>query len=873
MLAEYCTQKLAELGLDDDAHKKRLRWELDDARGQDKESLLWGLRESKTRFASNPKNLLTLYLLGVVEHFDIGRPPACVFGESPDIDVDYVKPVRAYLKNVWAPKTFGQEYVCNIGSYGTFGLKSSFIDMARVHDLDKEHVMKLTKGLDAKDEEGKTLTFDAALRLYPELKKYCDANPQVAQATQKILNRNRQMGVHAGGLIISSVPLSDFVPLVRNKDEPQASAWVEGLHGQDLQPVGLVKFDLLVISGLIQIAKAAHLVKQRKGVAGIFNLPGLPDWSDTDAWRDNKEALAAADAGDLRCIFQFDASDGIREMVRSSGVTRFEDLVALTALWRPGPLGAAMHTRYIERKRGREKYELHPLMQAILGKSYGVMVFQEDVMKILHAVGEIPLKDCEAVRKAISKKKEEQFKKYEGVFILNGAKNLGSEAAARELWRQILTFAEYGFSKNHAVPYTYISMWQLNLKVHYPHEFFAAILSCEKDSDKIKEYRNEARAHGVKVLPLHLNNSKAEFSLAGDDIYFGFQHVKGIGRAAAQKIESLQPYSGIEDFLHRFGTASGVLKPLISLGVFGDDVHKIWAFAEAYRDWQKKQVSAAKRQAESAAARQAEYESLTGRSDKLEETGGFDRPEWRAFDVEFQDGEIDEYVPADEADHDVAEENEDGSVCYYKIIKKPRIINKLKRLKHLWRAYWKSLSKGPVPPPRWETFGDWARYNLPEGMDDRPACETLYYGFPWVSALEASPDFKPGYTFEALKGSPEVKPVFMEILKVSKRTGKKTSYYQLEASDESGEVAKVNVWMDDWERWGEKLQKGNLVSARLRGPSGGFPSFALDGVPRWQKWKRPSKEDDFRVQVLSRAENPAAKCQEMLDGMKDLKIV
>ena len=224
-------------------------------------------------------------------------------------------------------------------------------------------------------------------------------------------------GVHAGGLIISRMPISDLVPLTKRKDSPQASAWVEGLNGQDLQPVGLIKFDLLVISNLLQIARCCDLIKKRHNIDGIFARPGESDWTDVQAWRSDKKALALANAGDMKCIFQFD-SDGIRKLVVDGGVDRFEDLVAYAALYRPGPLNEKMHTRYVERKRGREKFSLHPLLQPVLSKTYGVMVYQEQIMKILHIVGNIPLKDCEIVRKAISKKKIELFIKYKEMFIV-----------------------------------------------------------------------------------------------------------------------------------------------------------------------------------------------------------------------------------------------------------------------------------------------------------------------------------------------------------------------------------------------------------------------------------------------------------------------
>jgi hypothetical protein len=319
-------------------YQKRYKWEFDEILGKEKYQYFFDLYKTKARYPQNQNNLLVCKLLGIVPDFDIDKEPAYVFtGDLPDIDIDYLPAVRDYLKNTWASKTFGEEYVCNIGNYTTFGLKSALIDMARVHDESREEIMAITKNLEAKDDEGNPMTWDAALRLHPELKEYADKYPQIADAARRLVNRNRGMGVHAAGLIVSSIPLHDLVPLVKRKDTPQASAWVEGLHGQDLQPVGLVKFDLLVISNLLQIARCCELVKNRRGLKGICNRPNEPDWTDVDQWRNDPEALSMANAGDLKCIFQFD-SEGMRGLIRSGGVDRFEDLVAYSALFRPGCL-------------------------------------------------------------------------------------------------------------------------------------------------------------------------------------------------------------------------------------------------------------------------------------------------------------------------------------------------------------------------------------------------------------------------------------------------------------------------------------------------------------------------------------------------------
>lgn len=425
--------------------EKRLRWELIEIEVQDIEQYFLDLYDRKVRFEHNENNLLVAKLLELVDSVDLDKDPNTKMGEFPDVDVDYLPIVRDYLKNVWAPKEFGENRVCNIGNYGTFGIKSTLIDMARVHGLDRAEILKITTSIGLKDDDGQVLTFDKALEMYPELKDYCERYPEVAKATQKLLYRNRSMGKHAGGLIVCNDRIDNFVPLVRGTDGNPVSAWVEGLHGQDLGPVGLIKFDLLVVSGLYQIACTVKLVKERHGLAKISATEDGWDWSDT-SYLNDPLSLQMANKGDLKCIFQYD-SEGIRNLVRKSGIDSFDDLVAIVSLYRPGPLQMKMDETFCKRKKGEEKYELHPILEPITGTTYGVLVYQEQIMMILNAVGKIPLRDCYQVIKAISKKKLGTFTKYKDQFILTGQTLLGkTENEMQDYWSQIEAFSGYGFN-------------------------------------------------------------------------------------------------------------------------------------------------------------------------------------------------------------------------------------------------------------------------------------------------------------------------------------------------------------------------------------------------------------------------------------------
>lgn len=875
-LKEICEKRLSDLGLQNDPrYLKRFKWEIEEIIAKEKEDYFLDLYNRKIKYPTNQNNLLICWILGIVDDYDISKDPNCIYGEMPDIDVDYLPQVRSYIKEIWAPKYFGEDYVCNIGNYTTFGIKSALIDMARVHGESRDEVLALTKNLETKDDEGKVLTWDSAMRLHPELKKYCEDHPDIAKAAHKLLNRNRGMGVHAGGLIISRIPISDLVPLTKRKDAPQASAWVEGLHGQDLQPVGLIKFDLLVISNLLQIARCCDLIKRRHKIEGIFARPGESDWTDVNAWRSDPKALEMANRGDMKCIFQYD-SEGIRKLVKDGGVDRFEDLVAYASLYRPGCLSMGMHDRYVERKRGREKYSIHPLMKSILEKTYGVMVYQEQIMKILHVVGNIPLKDCEIVRKAISKKKIELFIKYKEMFIINGQKNLqSSEEEVSKLWDQVEAFSEYGFNLSHACAYTYISMWLLCLKAHWAEEFYASILSCETLTDKIKEYKMEAKLHNVHMERLNINKSNVSFDLQGDKIYYGFSNIKGIGEEPAKRIVENQPYSSFEDFLNKFGTDSSVLKPLIGLRCFKDaDPITLWKFAEQYKDSFKKIEDKKKRSIVSIQRYDEEFKELF--PDEKRSLSDFNLSDdyWKQFnineeitvlkEVECDIGEGDARSVMEETDI-----NDDGSVVesevikYFKKVPVKKTWNRYNELVKLsqkrQRTIERSVEKNTLPTLLNFDGSGKIDSKLVKEFSDSIACEEKYYGFAWVHDLERSPDFKGTYTFDALKSSNNaVSPVELKILKVTETKSKKgTSYHQLLCEDVTGQQNRINVWADDWEMWSSEFKAGRLIRMRLQAPSGGFSTYTIENnhVGKYRHIKRfKNRSEDVRIFLMRQQE-------------------
>ena len=893
LLIKICNDRLAEKNLlHDKSYKKRLNWEIKEIFAKNKEDYFLDLYNREVKFATNENNLLVANLLGLVSDHSIVDEPNCKYGEFPDIDIDYIPIVRDYLKTIWSIKEFGAEFVCNISNYTTFGLKSALIDMVRVHGESREEILSITKNLDAKDDEGKALIWDAAMRLYPNLKKYCEDHPKIADAAKRLINRNRGMGLHAGGLIIANQPLSDLVPLVKRKDDPQASAWVEGLHGQDLGPVGLVKFDLLVISNLLQIARCCHLVKTRHNLEGICNRPGDSDWSDVLAWRNDRTALSMANSGDMKCIFQFD-SEGMRALVKAGGVNRFEDLMAYASIFRPGPLGCSMDKRYIERKHGREKYHVHPIIQPIVEKTYGVLCYQEQIMKILHVVGQIPLSDCEAVRKAISKKKLEGFIKYKDAFVNNGMKTLQcSQAEIEIMWQQIEAFSEYGFNMSHCCAYTYVSAWMLYLKAHFPHEFYTSILSCETLSDKIKDYKMEAKIHGVDMERVNINKSGVYFELNGEKIIYGLSNIKGIGENPAKRIVENQPYKSFEDFLERFGTDSSVIKPLLGLRCFQErDPATLWKFSQFYKDFIKKTEDKKKRYVSAMSNFEINFKLLApGEDCKLSdlENNPFDAEYWKVryenkeVDVEKEirckEGEEGAYVKYDKMGQ-LIENN-----FYKKVIVKKNCWN---LLKDLWNKRLKKIrdfsSINKVKPNLYNFDINYCAVDkkLEQEFGDVVACEEKYYGFAWIHELEKSTDYVGNLTFEILKNSINVSagPVELQVKKVTKSKSKKgTEYHQIVAEDVTGQQNRIYIWQDDWALWSEEFTVGNLLRVRLQPPSGGFNTFMMEnnyvGFNRWKK-KYPNKKDDPRVVVMQRCQREEVKTlsdEELMQQFEECKV-
>lgn len=813
-------------------YKQRLSEELKEISATDNAEYFLELVDKGDKYA-NENNLLVPFLLGVCDDFDPDKPPSVEYGDFPDIDCDFLPKVKEYLKEEYCRKTFGEEYCCNIATYTKFGIRSSLIDMARVLGLDRKEILEITTDLHVKDDEGEVLTWDKAVELYDNLRDYLNKYPELAKAAQKLINRNRGMGIHASGLIIAGVPLKDFVPLVKPKQDGQiASAWVEGLSGTDLGAVGLIKFDFLGLDATQKIAEACRLMEDYDRACAVVKefddekicaLPGSHNWSDL-SYLNDKESLEMADKGHLKMVFQFDGSLGIRKLAKLGGVTSFDDLVAYTSLFRPSAMKSNMHLDYCARKRGVQKYDIHPLLQSILGYTYGVLVYQEQAIRILHVVGKIPLKDCEMVRKAISKKKLDKFQKYKDIFVKNGQVTLGwDEEKTTELWNFIEDFSGYGFNLSHATAYTYNSARTLYLKRHRPKKFFPSFLNNThptgpEDYQKLKEYIQEANKFGSPVEKPDINLSKHKFKWVDGKLHYPFNKIKGLGEEVAQRIESLQPYRNYQDFIERFGSDAKANVALIALGLFKEKDRKtLYQFYESYKEYDKK----------------CKYR------DRM-----FNMHQQKFIrEVKEMTG-IDVDVLAESVVEEVFNNFPESHGLYRKVL------NLCRRYLRVLETHQKKLDE---PRPQIDSF-------VPSEIKDKEIeslltspieqAEELYLGFRWLNPVEAALGKPSELTIEnyELQGW-HTGPVEVIVNGVKEQTSKKgTKFYVAEIEDANGRKKWVNIWNADYNQFKQELVRGNVVVMRLKSPTPPYKTYSL--ADSGKRFGVPPKQQDFRVTVI-----------------------
>ncbi|MGV1009631.1 MAG: DNA polymerase III subunit alpha [Dermatophilaceae bacterium] len=475
----------------------------------------------------------------------------------PDFDVDFDERRRGEVIR-YVTEKYGEERVAQIVTYGTIKAKQAVKDAARVLGHPFAMGEKLTKAMPP-PVMGKDMPLTGVFA--PEHPRYGEAadfralyeeDPQAQEVVATALGLEglkRQWGVHAAGVIMSSEPLIDLVPIMRREQDGQI---ITQFDYPSCEALGLVKMDFLGLRNLTILDDAIANVRDNRG--DEVDLEALSsDMSDPKAY----EVLGR---GDTLGVFQLDGS-GTRTLLRQMQPDRFEDISATIALYRPGPMGTNSHTNYAHRKSGRQPVtpihpELAEPLAPILEPNFGLIVYQEDVIQIAQKVAGYSLGRADLLRKAMGKKKKEVLDaEYAG--FQAGMKAGGyTDGAVKALWDALMPFADYGFNKAHAKAYALISYWTAYLKGNYPAEYMAALLtSVRDDKDKSALYLGECRRMGIKVLPPDVNSSIGNFAAVGSDIRFGLEAVRNVGHNVVEAIVATRAqkgrYASFKDFLSK----------------------------------------------------------------------------------------------------------------------------------------------------------------------------------------------------------------------------------------------------------------------------------------------------------------------------------
>ncbi len=439
----------------------------------------------------------------------------------PDIDVDFCMNRRGEVIE-YVRQKYGKENVAQIITFGTMAAKSVVRDVGRVLGMPYSLVDKVAKTIPV----GPDVTLPTAAQDSPQLADFIRNDKDVAQAIEigsKLEGLSRHAGMHAAGVVITPEPVTNYVPLYRtNRDEI-----VTQYDMRVVEKMGLLKMDFLGLRTLTVIDDAVKSAKAGEGID--IDIESIP--------LDDPEVFRLFQEGRTKGVFQFE-SGGMVDLLRKSRPTRFEDLAALNALYRPGALDAGMVDEYVKRKNGQSKPRyLVPVMKEILEETYGVIVYQEQVMQIAQQVAAYSLGQADLLRKAMGKKDVAVMAAEREKFVAGAAGNGHDKYKANEIFDYIEPFARYGFNKSHSVAYALVAYQTAWLKVHHPRHFLAGLMTSEMDrTDAVVKFIHETAQMGIKILPPDINESNFAFTVVGPNIRFGLGAVKGVGEGAINSI-------------------------------------------------------------------------------------------------------------------------------------------------------------------------------------------------------------------------------------------------------------------------------------------------------------------------------------------------
>jgi DNA polymerase-3 subunit alpha len=487
----------------------------------------------------------------------------------PDIDSDFCFERRDEVVD-YVRRKYGEERVAQIITFGTIKGKQAIRDVGRVLGLSFAETDKIVKLYPA-PKQGRDFALEQALEMEPRLKEERRNHPELFENALKLEGLLRHTSKHAAGIVISDLPLDEIVPLYVDKERDEGGLAITQYSMKGVEEMGLIKFDFLALKNLTLIADTLDLIR-----AGGIEPPDLSRLrlDDPDTYR-----LLAR--GDTVGVFQMEGS-GMRRFLTDLKPSCFEDVISAVSLFRPGPLdaiedGKTMVQHFVDRKHGREKVEYdHPLLEPVLSDTYGVIVYQEHVMRAAPALAGYSLQQADILRAAMGKKNKAAMDKERERFINGAIGNVLSRDLAETIFSKIETFAAYGFPRAHGAAYALTSYRTAYLRAHHPREFMAALMSLDMD-DVDKTYKNIAALREMKIaiLPPDVNHSGVKFRVSGESIRFGVAGIRGVGVKAAEAIIAVReaggPFTGLAEFCLRVGSQlvnRRVLEALIKCGAF-----------------------------------------------------------------------------------------------------------------------------------------------------------------------------------------------------------------------------------------------------------------------------------------------------------------
>lgn len=586
IIKDWCSKGLADIGkTSDKSYEDRLAYELNILIDKDVvdyfylvgDLVKWakaeGIRVGVGR--GSAAGSLVSYLIGITNIdpisygllFERFLNPTRL--SMPDIDLDFQhdrrEEVKKYLSDKW-----GSDHVIDISAYQTFKAKSSIKDVARVLDVSLDEVMPLMKKL---DEFNPSDPLVEIREKSTRLNSFADKNPEVWEHAIRLQGKIKALSKHPAGVVVTDRPITDYMPAMRGKHGDMVTQWSETLGVNAVTDYGFLKIDVLATDGLTKQERTLQLVEQRTGERP--DIDRLEVFQDSNAVHD--DVMQAWCKGDTLGVFQFE-SPKLAQLIKQIQPTSLEDIAAANALYRPGPLQGDMTYRYGRRKNGREEITYwHNSLKPYMEKTYGLLVYQEQVINIVKDLGGFSSGQADNIRKAITKwigkKGEKYLRQYKDQFVQGSSEHGIDKELAEDIWGKLTQFASYAFNASHSTGYAAQAYQDMYLKTKYPIEFYTSLMS--QDQDKIASAAREAKYKGIKVLPPDINVSDESFVIDGDNIRFGLTAIKNVGQAAVKEIAFVRqdggPFKSYDDFCERINQRKcnkKVKESLINAGAF-----------------------------------------------------------------------------------------------------------------------------------------------------------------------------------------------------------------------------------------------------------------------------------------------------------------